>query len=124
MLALTLASPSACPMILHSKGRITYRPSLSEGALSPLVFLPATFPVRVLPGDKLFQSRVVREDCTLAPVTHAFGGSKLRVGDMLKKAGGPPLPLVAAMRGVENKLPLWACDDGCDFIRGTGPCNQ
>ena len=61
----------------------------------------------------------MREDCTLAPVTHAFGGSKLRVGDMLKKAGGPPLPLVAAMRGVENKLPLWACDDGCDFIRGT-----
>ena len=35
MLALTLASPSACPMILHSKGRITYRPSFSEilGAL-------------------------------------------------------------------------------------------
>ena len=23
------------------------------------------------------------------------------------------------MRGVEEKLPLWACDDGCDFIRGT-----
>ena len=94
-------------------------PAFEQGALSPLVFLPATFPIRVLPGDKLFQSRVVREDCTLAPVTHAFGGSKLRVGDMLKKAGGPPLPLVAAMRGVENKLPLWACDDGCDFIRGT-----
>ena len=94
-------------------------PAFEQGALSPLVFLPATFPIRVLPGDKLFQSRVVREDCTLAPVTHAFGGSKLRVGDMLKRAGGPPLPLVAAMRGVENKLPLWACDDGCDFIRGT-----
>ena len=61
----------------------------------------------------------MRADCTLAPVTHAFGGSKLRVGDMLKKAGGPPLPLVAAMRGVEDKLPLWACEDGCDFIRGT-----
>ena len=35
MLALTLASPSACPMILHSKGRITYRPSLSEIFWSP-----------------------------------------------------------------------------------------
>ena len=78
-------------------------PAFEQGALAPLVFLPATFPIRVLPGDKLFQSRVVRADCTLAPVTHAFGGSKLRVGDMLKKAGGPPLPLVAAMRGVENK---------------------
>ena len=51
--------------------------------------------------------------------THAFGGSKMRVGNKLQQAGGPPLPLVAAMRGVENKLPLWACDDGCDFIRGT-----
>ena len=38
---------------------------------------------------------------------------------MLKRAGGPPLPLVAAVRGVEEKLPLWACADGCDFIRGT-----
>ena len=94
-------------------------PAFEQGALAPLVFLPATFPIRVLPGDKLFQSRIVRTDCTLAPVTHAFGGSKLKVGDMLKKAGGPPLPLVAAMRGVEDKLPLWACEEGCDFIRGT-----
>ena len=94
-------------------------PAFEQGALAPLVFLPATFPIRALPGDKLFQSRIVRTDCTLAPVTHAFGGNKLRVGDMLRKAGGPPLPLVAAMRGVEDKLPLWACDDGCDFIRGT-----
>ena len=30
MLALTLAHPSAFPMILHSNGRITYRPSLRE----------------------------------------------------------------------------------------------
>ena len=30
MLALTLASPSAFPMILHSKGRITYLPSCNE----------------------------------------------------------------------------------------------
>ena len=52
-------------------------------------------------------------------MTHAFGGNKLRVEDMLRKAGGPSLPLVAAMRGVEDKLPLWAYDDGCDFIRGT-----
>ena len=94
-------------------------PAFEQGALAPLVFLPATFPIRVLPGDKLFQSRIVRADCTLVPVTHAFGGSKLRVGDMLKNAGGPPLPLVAAMRGVEDKLPLWACNEGCDFIRGT-----
>ena len=94
-------------------------PAFEQGALAPLVFLPATFPIRVLLGDKLFQSRIVKADCTLAPVTHAFGGSKLRVGDMLKKAGGPPLPLVAAMRGVEDKLPLWACNEGCDFIRGT-----
>ena len=94
-------------------------PAFEQGALSPLVFLPASFPIRVLPGDKLFQSRIVRADCTLAPVTRAFGSNKMRVGDTLQKAGGPPLPVVAAMRGVEDKLPLWACDDGCDFIRGT-----
>ena len=94
-------------------------PAFEQGALAPLVFLPASFPIQVLPGDKLFQSRIVRADSTLAPVTHAFGGNKMRVGDMLQKAGGPPLPLVAAMRGVEDKLPLWACDDGCDFVRGT-----
>ena len=91
-------------------------PAFEQGALAPLVFLPASFPIRVLPEDKLFQSRMVRADCTLAPVTHAFGGNKMRVGNMLQEAGGPSLPLVAAMRGVENKLPLWACDDGCDFI--------
>ena len=43
----------------------------------------------------------------------------MRVGHKLQQAGGPPLPLVAAMRGVDDKLPLWACDDGYDFIRGT-----
>ena len=94
-------------------------PAFEQGALAPLVFLPATFSIQVLPGDKLFQSRIVREDCVLAPVTHAFGGSKMRVGNKLQQAGGPPLPLVAAMRGVDDKLPFWACEDGCDFIRGT-----
>ena len=29
-----------------------------------------------------------------------------------------PLPLVAAMRGAANKLPLWTCEDGCDFSAG------
>ena len=50
-----------------------------RGALAPLVFLPATFPIRVLPGDKLFQNRIVRTDCTLAPVTHAFGGKSANI---------------------------------------------
>ena len=43
-------------------------PAFEQGALAPLVFLPATFSIRALPGDKLFQSRIVREDCVLAPV--------------------------------------------------------
>ena len=94
-------------------------PAFEQGTLARLVFLPATFPIRVLPEDKLFQSKIAREDCVLAPVTHAFGDSKMRVGHKLQQAGGPPLPLVAAMRGVDDKLPLWACEDGCDFIRGT-----
>ena len=59
-------------------------PAFEQGALAPLVFLPATFSIWVLPGDKLFQSRIVRADCTLAPVTHAFEGSKLRVGHVKK----------------------------------------
>ena len=109
-------------------------PAFQQGTLSPLVFLPATFPIRVLPGDKLFQSRVVREDLTLAPVTHAFGGSKLRVGDMLKKAGGSPLPLVAgvprsweqtAIMGVRWWIWFHQRDTTYEcHAQAPGPCNQ
>ena len=62
--------------------RATY-PAFEQGALAPLVFLPATFPIIVLPGDKLFQSRDVFPDFQLAPITHAYGGLKTRVGKAL-----------------------------------------
>ena len=48
-------------------------PAFEQGALAPLAFLLATFPIRVLPGDKLFQSRIVRTDCTSTSNTRLRG---------------------------------------------------
>ena len=52
MLALTLASPSACPMILHSKGRITYRPSFSEILGAQIMLLTWTSPLIAIAMQK------------------------------------------------------------------------
>ena len=52
MLALTLAIPSACPMILHSKGRITYRPSLSEIFGAQIMLLTWTSPLIAIAMQK------------------------------------------------------------------------
>ena len=82
-------------------------PAFEQGALAPLVFLLSTFPIIVLPGDKIFQSKNVLIDFQLAPVTHAYGGSKSRVGKALQdKQHNPPLPLMAALRGANGLLPL------------------
>ena len=45
MLARTLANPSAFPTILHSKGRITYRPSFSEILEDHITLLTWTSPL-------------------------------------------------------------------------------
>ena len=64
-------------------------------------------------------------DFQLAPVTHAYGGSKSRVGQaLMDKQHNPPLPLMAALRGANGLLPLWACAEGCDFVRGNRVTNQ
>ena len=100
-------------------------PAFEQGALAPLVFLPSAFPIIVLPGDKIFQSKHVLIDFQLAPVTHAYGGSKSRVGQALQeKQHTPPLPLMAALRGANGLLPLWASEDGCDFVRGNRVTNK
>ena len=100
-------------------------PAFEQGALAPLVFLPSTFPILVLPGDKIFQSKRVLMEFQLAPVTHAYGGSKSRVGKaFMDKQNNPPLPLMAALRGANGLLPLWACAEGCDFVRGNRATNQ
>ena len=36
----------------------------------------------------------------------------------------PPLPLMAALRGANGLLPLWANEEGCDFVRGTRVTNR
>ena len=100
-------------------------PAFEQGALAPLVFLPSTFPILVLPGDKIFQSKHALMDFQLAPVTHAYGGSKSRVGQaLMDKQHNPPLPLMAALKGANGLLPLWACVEGCDFVRGNRVTNQ
>ena len=52
MLALTLASPSACPMILHSKGRVTYLPSFSEILGAQIMLLTWTSPLIAIAMQK------------------------------------------------------------------------
>ena len=100
-------------------------PAFEQGALAPLVFLPANFPIIVLPGDKMFQSRDVSPDYQMAPITHAYGGSKTRVGRALRIKGHTAImPLQVTLIGGDGKLPLWARPDGCDFIRGSRLVNQ
>ena len=100
-------------------------PAFEQGALAPLVFLPATFPIIVLPGDKMFQSRDVSPEFQMAPITHAYGGSKTRVGRALRAQGNTAvMPLLVTLCGGDSKLPLWAHPDGCDFIRGSRLINQ
>ena len=100
-------------------------PAFEQGALAPLVFLPATFPIIVLPGDKMFQSRDVSPEFQMAPITHAYGGSKTRVGRALRAQGNTAvMPLLVTLCGGDSKLPLWAHPDGCDFIRGSRLVNQ
>ena len=48
ILALTLAHPSAVPMILHSNGRITYRPSLREILGCQTMLLTCTSPLMAI----------------------------------------------------------------------------
>lgn len=101
------------------------RPAFEQGALPSLVFLPADFPVLVLPGDKLFQNRHINSDVLLAPVTHAYGTSKLKIGRSLQgHATHAPLPLMPTLCGHDGKLPLWASTGGVDFIRGARMVNQ
>ena len=84
-------------------------PAFEQIALAPLVFLPATFPIIVLPGDKLFQSRDVSPDFQLAPITHAYGGSKTRVGKALRMKGDAAMmPLLVTLLGGDGKLPMGA----------------
>ena len=100
-------------------------PAFEQGALAPLVFLPANFPIIVLPGDKMFQSRDVSPDYQMAPITHAYGGSKTRVGRALRIKGQTAImPVQVTLIGGDGKLPLWAHPDGCDFIRGSRLVNQ
>ena len=100
-------------------------PAFEQGALAPLVFLPATFPIIVLPGDKMFQSRDVSPEFQMAPITHAYGGSKTRVGRALRAQGNTAvMPLLVTLCGGDSKLPLWAHPEGCDFIRGSRLVNQ
>ena len=97
-------------------------PAFEQGALAPLVFLPANFPIIVLPGDKMFQSRDVSPDYQMAPITHAYGGSKTRVGKALRIKGHTAImPLQVTLIGGDGKLPLWAHSDGC---RGSRLVNQ
>ena len=100
-------------------------PAFEQGALAPLVFPPATFPIIVLPGDKMFQSRDVSPEFQMAPITHTYGGSKTRVGKALRiKGGAAVMPLLMTFCGGDSKLPLWAYPEGCDFIRGSRLINQ
>lgn len=101
------------------------RPAFEQGALAPLVFLPATFTIAVLPGDKLFQSKDVMDNLLLAPVTHSFGGAKMEIGHKLRaRAEQPPMPLLMALCGTSRTLPQWAGQVGSDFIRGSRIVNQ
>ena len=110
--------------VLGAKYNWAY-PAFEQGALAPLVFLPSAFPIIVLSGDKIFQSKNVLIDFQLAPVTHAYGGSNSRVGKALQdKQHNPPLPLMAALRGANGLLPLWANEEGCDFVRGNRVTNR
>ena len=85
----------------------------------------SVFPIIVLPGDKIFQSKHALMEFQMAPVTHAYGGSKFRVGNaLMKKQRNPPLPLTAALRGANGLLPLRASADGCDFVRGNRAINK
>ena len=61
----------------------------------------------------------------MAPITHAYGGSKTRVGRTLRIKGHTAImPLQVTLIGGDGKLPLWAHPDGCDFIRGSRLVNQ
>ena len=82
-------------------------PAFEQGALAPLVFLPANFPIIVLPGDtgKMFQSRDVSPDYQMAPITHAYGGSKTRVGRALRIKGDTAImPLQVTLIGAAQAL--------------------
>ena len=73
----------------------------------------------------MFQSRDVSPDYQMAPITHAYGGSKTRVGRALRIKGHTAImPLQVTLIGGDGKLPLWAHPDGCDFIRGSRLVNQ
>ena len=66
MLALTLAIPSTFPMILHSKGRITYLPSFKEILGSHTTLLTWTSPLIAIALEKgaspNYPSRWCRQD--------------------------------------------------------------
>ena len=67
----------------------------------------------------------VSPDFQMAPITHAYGGSKTRVGRALRmKADTAIMPLMVTLIGGDAKLPLWAHPEGCDFIRGSRLINQ
>ena len=57
---------------------------LSKGHLHPSCSCRRRFRSWFCPGDKLFQSRDVSPDFQMAPITHAYGGSKTRVGKALR----------------------------------------
>ena len=65
----------------------------------------------------MFQSRDVSPEFQMAPITHAYGGSKTRVGKALRMKGDTAvMPLLVTLCGGDSKLPLWAHPEGCDFI--------
>ena len=116
---------TACLLQPEFRKRLPPFVAFEQGALAPLVFLPATFPIIVLPGDKMFQSRDVSPEFQMAPITHAYGGSKTRVGRALRAQGKTAvMPLLVSLCGGDSKLPLWAHPEGCDFIRGSRLVNQ
>ena len=61
------------------------RPIFEQGALSPMSVIPADFPILCLPRDKLFQSKELAMGYSLAPIMHAFHGSKVGLGHQLKQ---------------------------------------